>query len=143
VIRNRHNARGLIYHEAAVSIPVSLDALRGGLADFGPEAYVLTVGEDGRAHAVLVSVGWEGDLLVTGVGKTTARNAGRQPQVSLLWPRQEPGGYSLIVDGSAEVDDGRLRLAPSRAVLHRAAPAGAATAPEGACGSDCVPLLRS
>jgi hypothetical protein len=126
-----------------VSIPVSLDALREGLADFGPEAYVLTVGEDGRPHAVMARVDWEDEVLVAGVGKTTARNAGDRPHVSLLWPRHQPGGYSLIVDGAAEVGDGRLRLAPSKAVLHRAAAGGAPGPEEGACGSDCVPLLRS
>jgi hypothetical protein len=126
---------------ATVSVPVSLDALRGELVKFGTDAYVLTVGEDGRPHAVLAHVEWDGDLLAAAIGNTTAANARGRPQVSLLWACREPGGYSLIVDGSATVGDGRLRLDPSRAVLHRAGTGGVAAS--GSCGSDCVPLLRS
>jgi hypothetical protein len=122
-----------------VSLPVSLDALRGEIAAYGPEAYVLTVGDDGRPHAVLAQVEWEGDVLIAGVGNTTVRNTTGHPWVSLLWPRLEPGGYSLIVDGSAEVGEGRLRVNPSKAVLHRAGTG--ASAPADGCGSDCVPLL--
>ncbi|RTL61169.1 MAG: pyridoxamine 5'-phosphate oxidase family protein, partial [Hyphomicrobiales bacterium] len=60
------------------------------------------------------------------------------PDVTLLWPPPEPGGYSLIVDGRSELDDQGLRVVPQRAVLHRPAVAGVATA--SGCGDDCVPL---
>jgi hypothetical protein len=66
--------------------------------------------------------------------------------VSLLWPPNDPDGYSLIVDatvtataGTGEGEgDNVVRLQPTRAVLHRPAPEGATLAP--GCGADCIPL---
>jgi hypothetical protein len=122
-----------------VSVPVSLDRLRDEVEVFGASAYALTSGADGRPHAVLAAVGWNGERLALPAGGRTAANAGERPHVALLWPPAEPGGYSLIVDGDAEVADGRLLVAPTKAVLHR--PARPDTEPAaGACGSDCVPL---
>jgi hypothetical protein len=123
-----------------MSLPVSLDGLREEVARFGAAPYVVTVGEDGAPHAVSVSAAWDGDLLTASVGARTAANAAARPRVSLLWPPYEPGGYSLIVDGAAELDGERLRVAPSKAVLHRPARAGFEPASP-SCGSDCKPLL--
>jgi hypothetical protein len=124
-----------------VSTPVGLDRLREEVARFGLSPYVITVEEDGRPHAVAAGVGWSGDELTAQVGARTAANAADRPLVSLLWPPSEPGGYSLIVDGAAEIDGDRLLFAPSKAVLHRAKVGG--PPPElGACGSDCVPVLK-
>ena len=76
------------------------------------------------------------------VGVRTADNACHRPRVSLLYPSRDYADYSLIVDAIATVDvtdDGaRLLLAPTRAVLHRPAPAAdPSTSP---CGSDCIPV---
>jgi hypothetical protein len=122
-----------------VSVPVSLDRLRDEVEVFGASAYALTTGGDGRPHAVLASVEWRGERLALPAGGRTAANAGDRPQVALLWPPTEAGGYSLIVDGNAEVTDGRLLVEPTKAVLHRPARPDAEPA-AGACGSDCVPL---
>jgi hypothetical protein len=35
------------------------------------------------------------------VGASAARNIAREPHVSLFWPPTEPGGYALIVNGTA------------------------------------------
>ena len=91
--------------------------------------------------SVSVSAGWDGDRLASSVGARTAANAAARSQVTLLWPPYEPGGYSLIVDGAAEVEDARLLVAPARAVLHRAAAPGFEPASP-SCGSDCKPILR-
>jgi hypothetical protein len=87
-----------------------------------------------------VTVGWDGDALTFGAGRTTLANAAERPDIALLWPPFEPGGYSLIVDGSAErrtgpAGDG-LSVQPSRAVLHRSAPGS------GPPVSDCVTVLK-
>ena len=109
-----------------------------------PFAYLLTVGEDLRAHAVAVQPTLEdGGLLMTGLGRRTSENLAARPDVSLVWPPHEPGGYSLIVDGRATVIDETARVEPGHAVLHRPADhapdASAATGGTG-CGNDCVPL---
>src|SRR4051812_21710497 len=117
-----------------MSIPVRLDQLRAAIAERGPNAYLLTVSDDGRAHAVHGAVRWEGDALAMDVGKRSAANAQSRSAVSLLYPVRADGDYSLIVDGAAMVmvgDDGaRVLITPSRAVLHRAA---AAPDPAAAC----------
>ncbi|HEX4976542.1 MAG TPA: pyridoxamine 5'-phosphate oxidase family protein [Nocardioides sp.] len=107
-----------------------------------PFAYLLTVGEDLRAHAVAVQPTLEeGGLLLTGLGRRTSGNLAARPDVSLVWPPYEPGGYSLIVDGRATVIDEAARVEPTHAVLHRPADHAAGDpAGSGACGNDCVPL---
>lgn len=103
-------------------------------------AYLLTASEAGAPHAVAVSAVLEGGALVVNeTGRRTRDNAQRQPDVALVWPPQSESDYSLIVDGQAVVAGAGLRIAPTRAVLHRPAPSPQPVAP-GACGSDCVEL---
>ncbi len=127
-----------------MSIPVPLDRLRAALEERGGNAYVLTVSDEGLPHVVHCAVGWDGDVLVAGVGRYSAANAAARPSVSLLYPIRSGADYSLIVDGTAAVishDDGhRLMITPTKAVLHRPAPA---PDPSSACGADCVPLFSS
>jgi hypothetical protein len=107
-------------------------------------AFLPTVSDDTRPHAVECPVRWEGDALAVEVGTRSATNAAARPGVSLLFPARAAGDYSLIVDGSAAVVPGVERrgvlITPTRAVLHRPA---AAPDPSSACGADCVPLLHS
>lgn len=125
-----------------MTIPVPLERLRAAVEERGGSAYLLTVSDDGRPHAVHVPTTWEGERLVAEVGRRTAANAGARPAVSLLFAVRGAGDYSLIVDGSAAVEAGadgsRVLVSPTRAVLHRAA---AVADPAAACGADCVPLL--
>ena len=125
-----------------MSIPVTLEGLRAAVVERGETAYLLTVADDGRPHAVHVHVCWDGDLLAAEVGKRSAANAAARPAVSLLYPLRSPDDYSLIVDGTATVAAGtnapRLLIVPTKAVLHRPA---AQPDPAAACGADCVPLL--
>jgi hypothetical protein len=125
-----------------MSIPVRLQELRAALAERGGLAYVITVADDARPHAVHAAVRWEGDVLAVEVGKRSAANAAARSSVSLLFPVRMDGDYSLIVDGTAVVaarDGGHeLRIAPTKAVLHRVA---AAPDPASSCSADCVPLL--
>ena len=128
-----------------MSIPVPLERLRGAIEERGRQAYVLTVSDDGRPHAVHALVSWEGDVLVADIGQRSAANATARPAVSLLYPVRGDADYSLIVDGNAAVtakpDGHRLLVTPTKAVLHRSAPAPDPTT--SGCGADCVPLFPS
>jgi hypothetical protein len=127
-----------------MSIPVELEKLHEEALRCGGSAYLLTVADDGRPHAVATAVDWVGGGWLAKVGKRSAANLRSRPLVSLLWPPREVGGYSLIVDASAAIEgegeDQRARLTPTRGVLHR--PVGAGTVPKPGCSADCVPLLR-
>lgn len=124
-----------------MSIPVNLERLRAEVERFGMAAYLLTVTDNARPHAVSVTLEWDGENLRAGTGASTAAYAGRRPEVCLLWPPLEAEGYSLIVDGtadtSAEGDRAFVTVAPSKAVLHRSRPSADGT---GSNGSDCIAL---
>ncbi len=125
-----------------MSVPVALRNLDAAVADRGTAGYVLTVSDRGTPHVVHAEIIRGDEGLIAVVGEGTAHNASGRPHVSLLFPSRGPDDYSLIVDAvatvAASLDGFRLRLAPTRAVLHRSAPA---PDPAGSpCGSDCIPL---
>ena len=125
-----------------MSIPVLLEKLRAACEERGPGAYVLTVSDDGRPHAVHAAVRWEGTILAAEVGRRSGANAQARPGVSLLFPVRSQGDYSLIVDGIAVIETTEsgqcLRVTPTKAVLHRPA---VVPDPAASCTADCVPLL--
>src|SRR4051794_9375638 len=130
-----------------MSVPVELDELRDQVAAFGDMPYALTVRPDGRPPAVCTRVRWGGDVprlpagraapprgvapRAGGGGAPPPRAAapparatpGPTPAVTLLWPPVEPGGYSLIVDGTGHAAGGAdadgVVVQPAKAVLHR------------------------
>jgi hypothetical protein len=122
-----------------MSVKVELGEVREQVAACRSCAWLITVTDDGRPHAVSLDVEWDGDVLVGGAGRSTAANAGRAPEVSLLWPVSGRDGYALIVDGRAEVrpdgEGARVAVAPSGAVLHATPEARR----DG--GPGCVPVL--
>jgi hypothetical protein len=130
-----------------VSIAVDLEQLRATIDTMARAPYLLTVSDDGRAHSVAVTFEWHDDQLDCACGNRTLANARARPDVSLLWAPNDVDGYSLIVDATVTATAGTgtgdnvVRLQPTRAVLHRPAPDGAALAT--GCGADCVPLVRS
>jgi hypothetical protein len=111
------------------------------LRERGGHAYIVTVTEQGGPHAIYVPVHCEQDSFIAEVGAKTADYAAARPQVSLLYPVRAAGDYSLIVDGTATVESAvagpRLRVSPTRIVLHRSEPGPDSAA---GCGADCVPL---
>ena len=119
-----------------MSVKVELRELAERLAEFG-FAYLITVGEDRRAHLVAATPALDGDhLVVDGLGRHSTTNAAANHDVTLVWPPTNAGGYSLIVDGTATAGDTSITVRPTRAVLHRPAPG-----PDGSpCGSDCQPI---
>lgn len=126
-----------------MSIPVDLDRLGETLSGYR-FAYLLTTAEDMRPHGVQVAPQLhDSKLLVHNPGRRSGANAQARPAVALIWPPEQDGGYSLIVDGEATVDADVLTLVPTRAVLHRPASSTAdheTGAAPGSCGSDCVEL---
>jgi hypothetical protein len=133
---------------------VDVKRLAAALPDY-PFGYLITVDDGYRVHTVTVEPrlrelpdgpdGPEGPkaLIDVGlIGGRTRENLADRRDVTLLWPPPEPGGYSLIVDGTAEVTDAddeavRLRVVPTRALLHREADADSPGAAKG-CLHDCV-----
>jgi len=122
-----------------MSVRVDLAKLADTMGDYG-FAYLLTVSDDLRPHAVAVQpVMREGAITLGGIGNRTLANLAARPGVTLLFPPGEQGGYSLIVDGRATTDGDGTNVAPAHAVLHR--PADHATGPtDSSCGNDCVPV---
>lgn len=111
---------------------VDLERLAAALPDF-PFAYLITVDDGYRVHTVTVEPRLrDGAVLDIGlIGGRTRENLSQRGDVTLLWPLREPGGYSLIVDGHAEVaesdsETARLDVVPTRALLHRDADPDAA-----------------
>lgn len=119
---------------------VDFARLAAALPDY-PFAYLITVDDDYRAHTVTVEPELREPILDVGlIGGRTRENLAHRRDVTLLWPPPEPGGYSLIVDGRAEVTDGgdetvRLDVVPTRALLHREADSPSAAK---GCLHDCV-----
>ena len=117
-----------------MSVKVELGELAAKLADFDV-AYLVTVSDDARSHVLSV---WpeatDDGILVDGVGRHTQANAAAHPDVTLVFPPVERGGYTLLVDGTATVDGTTVTIAAAKAILHRPA-----AGPDGRrAGSDCV-----
>lgn len=125
-----------------MSIPVELNGLAEAVAARTMPPYLLTSDDDGRPHATAIALRWDGGDLVGPCGRSTGRNGTARPAVSLLWPPNVAGDYSLIVDADMTVegdDDGRLaRCVPTHAILHRPAEV---PDPETDCAHDCVTVL--
>ncbi|OBK24996.1 hypothetical protein [Mycobacterium asiaticum] len=121
---------------------VDLERLAAALPDF-PFGYLVSVDDDYRVHTVTVEPTLRGAVLDVGmVGGGTRRNVARRGSVTVLWPPAEPGGYSLIVDGTAEFSDddpdadtAHCVVVPTRALLHRNADAPSVAK---GCLHDCV-----
>ena len=108
-----------------MSIEVPIDELAETVEryDF---AYVVTVSDSGRPHLVAVRPAVSGHELTVSVGRTSLANATARPEVTLVFPPVEAGGFSLVVDGTVASGtgstSGSMRLTATWAVLHRPAP---------------------
>lgn len=123
-----------------MSKPVDLDRLAAAIDTCRMDSYLLTSGDDGRPHTTAIRLRWHDGVLVGPCGRTSAHNATERPAVSLMWPPNEPGGYSLIVDATAQVADGEARLielTPVKALWHRPAEV---PDPTKTCAHDCKPV---
>jgi hypothetical protein len=104
-----------------VSIPVDLDELAGQI-DARGFGYLLTVGDDGRPHAVALRPAVDGATLRFAAGGRTAANAVARPDVAVVFPPHEGDDFSLVADGTATVEGSTVVVVVRSAVRHRPAP---------------------
>ncbi|UVO13658.1 pyridoxamine 5'-phosphate oxidase family protein [Mycobacterium sp. SVM_VP21] len=107
-------------------------------------AYLITVDTENRPHPVPVMPVLDGDTVRIDAlgGRRSRANLARSSDVTVMWPPPAPGGYTVIVDGTAQVSDAgelaSVTISPTRAVLIRVAtPESPGETP---CYSDCVDL---
>ncbi|HWL43838.1 MAG TPA: hypothetical protein VNQ73_12910 [Ilumatobacter sp.] len=112
-----------------MSKAVSIDELFDDIDVWGA-GFVATVGDDERVRFValrptVVTRAHGRVLRFERAGRSTVNNAGTRDQVAIAFPPHAgSAGFSLIVDGIADVDAeaGVLNVRPTSAVLHRPAP---------------------
>ena len=122
-----------------MSIPVDVADLARALEGFGA-GYLLTTA-DGRVKVVTVEpTVTDGLVLVAGPGKGTLANLAENTAVTLVFPPPEPRGFTLLVDGTAEISGDDVQLVPEGAVLHRPARHADGPLPPDGCGHDCAPV---
>ena len=102
-----------------MSIAVALEELTGKVAEY-PYCYLVTTGEE-RPHLLAVKPAAVETGLRCETGHSSRANVVRNPLVVLLFPPVEPDGFSMIVDGQAEVNGDGVVVTPTWAVLHRPA----------------------
>jgi hypothetical protein len=105
---------------------MSAPTLAEAVAQYGRDAYLLTIANDGP-HTSFVSVNLKGNVIACAIGKSAARNIASKPNLSLFWPPREPGGYALVLNGTAtgrREPSGltRAEITLTKSVLHRAHP---------------------
>jgi hypothetical protein len=106
-----------------MSVAVALSDLPDQVVRFGLGPYIVTVGSDRTCRVTSVSVSWQAEMLVAGLGARTAANVRANPAVTLSWPALVPGQHALIVDGRAELREDpdqslSVLIRPQKAVLH-------------------------
>jgi len=118
--------------------------LSEAIAQYGTEAYLLTVGKEGP-HTTHVSIDCRGNTIRCSIGPSAAGNIASEPKVSLFWPPKETGGYAMIVNGTAvgTRDPGgamKAEITLTKSVLHRPGPKPIDN--DGPCTSDCRRIAR-
>ncbi|MDP9464704.1 MAG: pyridoxamine 5'-phosphate oxidase family protein [Actinomycetota bacterium] len=102
-----------------MSIAVALEDLADKLVEY-PWCYLVTSGED-RPHLLAVRPAVVKAGLRCATGHSSRANVVRDPLVVLMFPPQQPDGFSLLVDGEGAVDGDGILVKPTWAVLHRPA----------------------
>lgn len=101
-----------------MSVRVELNEIPDQVARFGAAAFLVTVGDDGRAHPASVRVEAAGGTLRAGAGRRTRANVAERSLVTLLWAGPLDG-FGLLVDGTAAVDGETIVVTPTSAILHK------------------------
>ncbi len=118
--------------------------LSEAIAQYGRDAYLLTIAPDGP-HTSFVTVDLRGNSLACEVGRSAARNIADMPNVSVFWPARQPGDYAIVLNGLASLHQrpgGGMSadIAVSKSVFHR--PGARLPDGEGPCTSDCRRITR-
>lgn len=124
-----------------MSVKVDLDELATKIGEYG-FAYLVSVSTEGRAHVLAVTPDVvDGGVLLGGIGRHTLANVESNPTATLVWPPVAPGGYSLLVDGTATSDTeaATVTVSPTKAILHRPAPGEDGKR----AGNDCLDISLS
>lgn len=107
----------------------------------------VTPSNAGRVKVVSVDPVLVDGVLRTQPSKGSAANLASNPIVTLLFPPLEHHGFTLLVDGRAEVAEDAIVVRPESAIWHRparhsdgpAAPPGAGDDTD-SCGNECRPV---
>ena len=84
--------------------------------------YLLTVSDGGQPRVLAVAPQDLGDgMLRFEVGKGAQANITARSSATLLFPPASAEAMSLIVDGTATVDEGDVSFVATSAVMHRSA----------------------
>ncbi|MCH2622678.1 MAG: pyridoxamine 5'-phosphate oxidase family protein [Acidimicrobiales bacterium] len=118
-----------------MSMPVTAGEVAARLEEYGTSAFLVTVGDDGSPKVVHLALVWEGNSgggsFRCTPGGGTLRNLAESGPVTLVFPPAEPGGYSMLIDGTGRVagasdelpgTDDLVRIDFGGGVLHRPAP---------------------
>ncbi len=119
--------------------------LEDAIAQYGDEAFLLTVGPDGP-HTSSVRVRLHGNTVTCALSRSAGKNIASEPHVSLFWAPPEKGGYALIANGTASMAETvagvtTAKIALTKSVFHRAGPRDETR--EGPCTADCQPIRRA
>lgn len=101
-----------------MSYPVAAADLGLALEQYA-EGYLLTVTADATTRAVSVRPRLVDGQIVVGAGRSSSANVTANPHVTLLCPPAAEKGFTLLIDGTATVEDDEIRIEPVSAVLHR------------------------
>jgi hypothetical protein len=123
---------------------MSIHTLGEAICQYGRDAYLLTVAQDGP-HTSNVTIELRGNRIGCNLGASATKDIAREPHVSLFWPPAEPGGYALIVNGTAASEQrpagvATAEITVTKSVLHR--PGLKPDDSDGPCASDCRRLTR-
>src|SRR3954454_6674280 len=101
-----------------MSYPVATADLGRALEAYA-EGYLLTVTADATTRAVGVGPRRVDGRVVVVPGRPSSANVGANAAVTVLCPPTTEKGFTLLVDGTAEVVGDEIRIEPASVVLHR------------------------
>ena len=103
-----------------MSIAVPLEELGDALA-VHPWGYLLTVNAEAQTRILAVPTDFTDGCLRCEAGRSARENISLHREVTMVFPPSDGSGFSLVVDGVAELHTETVVVRPTWAVLHRPA----------------------